>query len=127
MRMWQNLNTSTFTFTRSYNDLVSTCKLIKDLRNNVVLAEIDTEHLLDYIGRAHPKKNSRYMKALDELHKDGAINIHRLGGGKILLYIYPRFIPFLDMITSWDPWPSISRKLGYVVYSGFDISEIQRD
>lgn len=126
MKLWQNINTTKFTFTRSFNDLVSVCKLIKELRNNVVLAEIDISRLNFFINERKPS-HTCYMKALDELHKDGAVNIHRLGGKKIILYVYPKFIPFLDLLTSEDPWEITSRKLGNIIYSAFDFSDIQRD
>ena len=126
MKLWQNLTTSMFTYKRSYSNLVCVCKLIKDIRNNVVLAEIDISRLDHFINTRKPP-HRQYMRALDELHKDGAINIHRLGGKKILLYVYPKFIPFLDLLTSEDPWAITSRKLGNIIYSAFDFSDIQRD
>lgn len=126
MVLWQNISTSMFTYKRSYSDLVCVCKLIKNIRNNVVLAEIDISRIDHFINTRKPHYR-QYMRALDELHKDGAINIHRLGGKKILLYVYPKFFPFLDLLTSEDPWEITSRKLGNIIYSAFDFSGIQRD
>ena len=126
MWLWQNLTTSMFTYKRSCSDLVAICKLIKIVRNDVVLAKIDILHLDHFINKKKPS-HGYYMRALDELHRDGAINIHRLGGKKVLLYLYPKFIPFIDLLTSEDPWEIISRRLGHMIYSAYDISENQRD
>jgi len=126
MILWQNLTTSMFTYKRSYSNLVNVCKLIKTVRNDVVLAEVEISRLNHFINKKKPP-HGQYIRALDELHRDGAINVHRLGGKKILLYVYPKFIPFIDLITSEDPWTIASRRLGHMIYSAYNISEDQRD